>query len=186
MAIGNAKRFNVFKRDGFQCQYCGRKPPEVILEVDHIIPRSKGGDNDSLNLITACFECNRGKRDKLLQDVPVSRAEIIKIERERARQTKLYNEHLIQIRKELDDDVKIIGLHWFNSIQNEKDAYVFGKARIPSVRTFLRHIPREEILDAVDIAYDRFGAFSSEDNDYKMWKYFCGICWRKIKGGQNG
>jgi CRISPR/Cas system Type II protein with McrA/HNH and RuvC-like nuclease domain len=54
-------RFKVFKRDNFRCQYCGRTSDETILEVDHIIPRSKGGNEDFGNLITACRECNRGK-----------------------------------------------------------------------------------------------------------------------------
>jgi 5-methylcytosine-specific restriction endonuclease McrA len=36
-------RFEVFKRDAFKCQYCGKSAPEVTLEVDHIIPVSKGG-----------------------------------------------------------------------------------------------------------------------------------------------
>ena len=63
-------RFEVFQRDGFTCQYCGGKPPEVVLEVDHIMPRSKNGSDDMENLITSCFDCNRGKRDKNLTDVP--------------------------------------------------------------------------------------------------------------------
>lgn len=36
-------RFDVFKRDKFQCVYCGRMPPDVTLEVDHIIPKACGG-----------------------------------------------------------------------------------------------------------------------------------------------
>ena len=54
-------RFEIFKRDNFTCVYCGKKPPEVILEVDHIIPRKEGGDDDPSNLATSCFSCNRGK-----------------------------------------------------------------------------------------------------------------------------
>jgi 5-methylcytosine-specific restriction endonuclease McrA len=49
-------RFEVFKRDSFACQYCGNKAPDVVLEVDHINPVSKGGDNSILNLITSCFD----------------------------------------------------------------------------------------------------------------------------------
>ena len=59
-------RFQVLQRDNFTCQYCGRKAPEVILHVDHKIPKSKGGKSNQDNLITACFECNMGKLDKLL------------------------------------------------------------------------------------------------------------------------
>jgi len=56
-------RFEVLRRDGFRCQYCGRSSSDgdVILEVDHIVPVSKGGTNDLNNLITSCRECNRGK-----------------------------------------------------------------------------------------------------------------------------
>ena len=55
-------RFEVLKRDNFTCQYCGRKSPEVELEVDHIEPYSKTKDNSLENLITACKDCNRGKK----------------------------------------------------------------------------------------------------------------------------
>ena len=43
MPISKKLRFEVFKRDGFQCAYCGKTPPEVSLEVDHIQPKSKKG-----------------------------------------------------------------------------------------------------------------------------------------------
>jgi len=69
MAVGKRLRFEVFKRDGFCCQYCGRRPPDVVLELDHIDPRVSGGSDDELNLITSCFDCNRGKADKKLGDV---------------------------------------------------------------------------------------------------------------------
>lgn len=61
-------RFEVFKRDSFTCQYCGRSVPDVILEVDHIKPVSKGGDNEIINLITSCRDCNRGKSDREITD----------------------------------------------------------------------------------------------------------------------
>lgn len=67
-ALGKKTRFEVFKRDKFTCQYCGRSAPDVILEVDHIQPVAKDGDDDIMNLITSCFDCNRGKRDKELSD----------------------------------------------------------------------------------------------------------------------
>lgn len=61
-------RFQVLKRDNNTCQYCGSRPPFAVLEVDHKIPRSRGGTDDLDNLVTSCFNCNRGKRDNLLTD----------------------------------------------------------------------------------------------------------------------
>ena len=66
--LSQKTRFEVFKRDKFTCQYCGRSAPEVILEVDHVKPVAKGGTNDIMNLVTACWECNHGKGAKELSD----------------------------------------------------------------------------------------------------------------------
>jgi 5-methylcytosine-specific restriction endonuclease McrA len=54
-------RFAVLQRDGHKCVSCGKSPPEVVLEIDHKKPFSKGGSNNINNLQTLCFECNRGK-----------------------------------------------------------------------------------------------------------------------------
>ena len=67
-ALSKKIRFEVFKRDKFTCQYCGRAAPEVVLQCDHIDPVANGGTNDILNLITSCFDCNNGKRDVPLAD----------------------------------------------------------------------------------------------------------------------
>jgi len=61
-AIPDSTRFEVFKRDQFKCQYCGRCAPEIVLEIDHVDPHSKGGSDEILNLITSCRDCNSGKR----------------------------------------------------------------------------------------------------------------------------
>jgi hypothetical protein len=66
-SIAPSRRFQVLRRDGFTCTYCGRQPPEVSLQVDHVIPWSKGGTHDLANLRTACMECNLGKSDTLLE-----------------------------------------------------------------------------------------------------------------------
>lgn len=66
--LSKSIRFEVFKRDKFTCQYCGRAAPDVVLHVDHIQPVAKDGDNDILNLVTACRDCNAGKSDKTLSD----------------------------------------------------------------------------------------------------------------------
>lgn len=59
--IGPKLRFEVFKRDNYTCQYCGKSGDGIKLHVDHIRPVASGGGNDRMNLITACAECNMGK-----------------------------------------------------------------------------------------------------------------------------
>lgn len=59
--ISTRTRFEVLKRDGFTCQYCGRKAPNVELHVDHVQAVVRGGKNDMDNLTSACADCNLGK-----------------------------------------------------------------------------------------------------------------------------
>ena len=59
----NSLRYEVLRRDGFKCLTCGANGGESKLEVDHIIPVSKGGLTEPDNLQSLCFDCNRGKRD---------------------------------------------------------------------------------------------------------------------------
>jgi 5-methylcytosine-specific restriction endonuclease McrA len=53
----------VFARDGWSCQYCGTSHGN--LTVDHVIPRSKGGNSSWENIVTCCAPCNRRKGDRL-------------------------------------------------------------------------------------------------------------------------
>lgn len=59
--ISLSLRFSVYARDKHTCQYCGGKPPEVVLQLDHVYPVSLGGTNKIDNLLTACRDCNSGK-----------------------------------------------------------------------------------------------------------------------------
>ena len=58
------KRFRIYMRDKFRCQYCGDKKPAGELTLDHILPRSRGGDNSPVNVVTACVACNNRKGDR--------------------------------------------------------------------------------------------------------------------------
>lgn len=64
--VSKGVRFEIFKRDGFTCQYCGAMPPDTVLHVDHILAIVEGGGHDDDNLITACEACNIGKGRKIL------------------------------------------------------------------------------------------------------------------------
>ena len=51
-------RRNIFARDRGRCQYCGKKYPTSELSLDHVIPRSRGGDVSWANIVCACVKCN--------------------------------------------------------------------------------------------------------------------------------
>lgn len=63
-------RYQILDRDGRKCVACGRSPKihGVVLHIDHIIPKSKGGTYDPNNLQTLCTDCNLGKSDVLLEE----------------------------------------------------------------------------------------------------------------------
>jgi len=56
-----ASRPRVYKRDHYQCVYCGSNKD---LTLDHVIPKSRGGGNEWTNLVTSCFKCNLKKGNK--------------------------------------------------------------------------------------------------------------------------
>lgn len=57
-------RRNLMIRDHFQCQYCGKRPSQRDLNVDHVVPRSRGGQDSWENLVVSCRGCNlrKGRR----------------------------------------------------------------------------------------------------------------------------
>lgn len=179
MAVGKKKRFEVFKRDAFTCQYCGRTPPAIVLECDHVIAVANGGTDDEHNLITSCFDCNRGKRDTPLTAVVPSVSERMEREREAAEQVADYNAFLAVRKAREDADIDEVGRVWFNQFKRRKNHWAFGPSRIPSIRTFLRKLTVTEILEAVEIAHQRMPANGNDDN--RTFRYFCGVCWNNIR-----
>lgn len=64
--IAPYSKYNVFIRDDFTCIYCGDKPE--ILTIDHLKPKSKGGQTEYTNVITSCKKCNLKKGNKTLKE----------------------------------------------------------------------------------------------------------------------
>lgn len=71
MAITKRTRFEVLRRDNHTCQYCGAKAPDVVLHIDHIMPKALGGSDSPDNLATACAGCNSGKTS-IMPDSPLA------------------------------------------------------------------------------------------------------------------
>jgi 5-methylcytosine-specific restriction endonuclease McrA len=54
-------RNRIYRRDNYECVYCGSKKD---LTLDHVIPKSRGGKNEWVNLVTSCFKCNIKKSNR--------------------------------------------------------------------------------------------------------------------------
>ena len=62
-------RRNLYRRDGFCCQYCNRSYAPSKLSIDHVLPRSRGGRTTWENCVLACVRCNRKKGSRLPHEV---------------------------------------------------------------------------------------------------------------------
>ena len=172
--IKKSLRFDVFKRDRFACQYCGATPPRVLLEVDHIHPVAKGGDNGIDNLITACEACNRGKSAKLLSNIPVNLAEKAAITAEKEEQIAGFEAVMRARRQRLDNDAWEVAESWMDSYGVD---YV-TKADLRSIRNFVDKLGKDGVLDAINRAVSKF---PSRWEQSRGFQYLCGTCWGIIK-----
>ncbi len=175
MTISKKTRFEVFKRDGFRCGYCGGIPPKVTLEVDHIEPVSKGGLDDPINLITACFECNRGKGAVRLDQLPLSQKYEVEILIEKEEQAREYHKYVGIREQRINEEIDMV-LHILQSIERGGIYKLGNNKERQSIKTFLKQLSFDEVFEAAEIAISR------QHTQWYAFKYFCGICWRKIKG----
>jgi Fe-S oxidoreductase len=173
--ISKRTRFEVFKRDGFSCKYCGQSPPDTVLEVDHVIPVSGGGSNHADNLVTACVACNRGKSNTPLSSVPPDlRQRAMEVAE---READIFSQSLVfaakreriereawEVVQELFNGTDEINAGWFRSIER-----------------FIELLGLEECIEAARIAL-RAPVYK----DRKRFLYFCGVCWRRVRalGGE--
>lgn len=172
--IRKSVRFEVFKRDCFTCQYCGATPPGVVLEVDHIDPVAAGGTNDEGNLVTACFDCNRGKAARSLNVAPESLSDRAARVAEAEEQLAGYRAIMREVEERKEADVWEVIEALFGATETTH-------ARFQSVARFLERLPLHEVKDAANIARG-----AKPWSEPQRFKYFCGICWRKIERAQDG
>lgn len=171
--LGNRLRFEVFKRDGFTCMYCGNKPPQIVLEVDHIVPVSKGGTNSIENLVCSCFSCNRGKAANLLGVLPNSA-----IEENTREKVKQYAEYIkwIKEKAKLDEQaIDFVCAVYETYIEGYTPSERFRK----TILDFIQRIGIEDTTKAMQISCSRM-------KEHHIYKYFCGVCWSMYKQKTGG
>jgi hypothetical protein len=180
MALPKRLRFEVFKRDSFTCQYCGRKAPDVVLHVDHVHPRSQGGSDDLLNLVTSCVECNLGKGPRQLSDASAVEKQRIQLEQLQERKEQI--EMMVEWQRSL------MGLEqhaaanaadfWSELLEHRFHLTAPGEDQL---KELIDRFGLQEVLEAMRIAVRRYvkstgsGAISQADVE-TAWSKIGGIC----------
>lgn len=178
--VSKKTRFEVFKRDSFTCQYCGRSAPDVVLECDHIIPLADGGDNEIENLITSCFDCNRGKGKRRLDEKEV--LSIREGQLEKAQAIKEQTEMLIQWKQDLHsiDEMQIDAIEELCCLEDDKILSVSGRNKILRL---IRKFGFQEVYESTSISFCRYFNGSEKSWNHAFDK-IGGVCYnRKYRSG---
>jgi hypothetical protein len=169
-------RFEVLRRDGYACRYCGAAAPEATLTIDHVLPTTLGGTDTADNLVTACTPCNIGK-SSIAPDQPM----VEKISDDALRWAAAVKEAAaasLMAHEEATAYADAVLDEWFK--------HTWGWQRLPApvpedARPGLdgfrvRGLPIEILTHAATIALtnDKVAAGGK-------WRYFMGIAWNKLR-----
>jgi len=178
-STGKRLRFEIFKRDGFRCVYCGNSPVETPLHVDHVLPVAEGGTNDPANLVTACQSCNGGKAAVPLEAKalpPRATAEEMGDHAEQIREYLAAQRLLDEARKAVVDSIHF---YWEERIGGMNVKMYDRLGRIS------QEWPIETIHEAIEITAGRLGTPGQEynpDTADRQCRYFQAILRNKREG----
>ncbi len=175
-AISKKTRFEIFKRDRFTCRYCGKHSPEVILEVDHILPVAEGGSNDLLNLVTSCRGCNQegcaAARSTAETDLQFDQAGAMADEIE---QTEMMAAWYQELREARDRHLKIV-VEEFEAATRGR--YRITERHLPGIKRLMSRFSLVEIVDATEILAWQFeeGKAPTDYGAASLIRWVAGIC----------
>lgn len=164
-------RFEVLRRDGHRCRYCGAGPEEKPLQVDHVIPEALGGTNDPSNLATACEPCNGGKSSTTPDAPTVDQVADDALRWSAAMQAAA---QLKEQEIEFQDKLR----HWF------MEEWLSYTPRVPLPGDWEYAIDRLDaaglnvalFLEAIKATMRARGVLAEN-----RFRYFCGVAWNMIK-----
>lgn len=176
-AIRPKLRFQVFARDEFTCQYCGRTPEQddVVLNIDHTVSVKDGGTNDIENLVTSCFDCNIGKGAKSVLKRTRTEQDLqdeIDMAKERLEQIKALNKKKKSLAK-VKEQISTQETQWARDITDDSlqnNLYV----EIQKVRSNGTY-SSDVLSDALDITYKKHKTRNFETIP-KFISYLQGVC----------
>ena len=180
MGVSKKDRFEVFKRDKFTCQYCGRSAPDVTLEVDHIQPRSKGGSDDLLNLVTSCRDCNAGKSNRELSDDAVIRQRKSQLDELQERREQL--EMMMEWQKSLLDLEEVAITELAELWDKLVPGYRLSDTGLQSLRKMALKYSTLELAEAMRTSASQYLVYQPNQENptqasvEKAWEYVPRIC----------
>jgi hypothetical protein len=172
MAVTKRTRYEVLRRDGHACRYCGGAAPDVVLTVDHVTPVALGGSDKPENLVAACKDCNAGKSSSSPDETLVEQVSDDAIRWSRALREAAeggmtafterdeYRRRFIQAWAHWDKPCDHLDGGWYGTVS----------------RWCELGLPFELLNEAIDIAWSNLRVKISG-----VFPYMCGIAWARLR-----
>lgn len=170
MAVSKRTRFEVLRRDNYTCRYCRSASNE--LTVDHVTPVALGGLDDPTNLVAACRDCNAGKGSSAPDQAFV--ADVDRDALRWARAISVAAEKVDDESAERDQFLDYLSREWMGRVPHAPS--LPDDWAVSAWAFFKRGLPVSAMDEAIDIA-----AVTDAVPNRARWKYFCGICWNKLR-----
>jgi hypothetical protein len=173
VGLSKRTRFEIFKRDGFKCVYCGATPVDRPLHVDHVEAVAEGGDNDPANLVTACDSCNLGKSAVPLEAKALGTGRVTEADADHAEQIRDYLAVQREVAKAKREVVDSLVDYWCESLGADR----YPRELPARLASALREWPLPALMEAIGIVGAKFpGSFGTA-----TLRYFYGILrnWRE-------
>jgi len=178
MSVSKKLRFEIFERDDFTCQYCGRNPLDhnVVLEIDHAISKKDDGEDDEENLVTSCFDCNRGKSKKsVILKKKIDVKQELKNSKEQLEQVKKMSE-VARIKKQIESS----RLTWIDDLIGNYGENLRSMVKKAVKKEISYGVPVSLLQECIEITENQFSDKKFYIVDFV--KYFYGVLRNKKNG----
>lgn len=176
MAISKRLRYEILRRDNHTCRYCGRAAPAVALTVDHVLPTALGGDDAPQNLVAACADCNAGKASSN-PDQPI----VDQVSDDHIRWARAIKQASALMAEDLDAARRLnveFDEIWAEELTDVMDREAWRdddwSETLDNFRS--RGLTQSTIIDALLRTIN-----ASHVSRNNRWRYFCGICWARLR-----
>jgi len=176
MAVSKRLRYEILRRDGHKCRYCGATAPDVPLRVDHVTPVALGGTDTPDNLVASCEPCNNGKSSATVDAATVAAVSDDALRWATAMQQAADNLRQQDTPKtEYRDAFLAEWNRWHVGKDETKKVPLDNDWKLSIERFRVAGVPTWVWADIVDI-----GMANKKVKPENTFRYCCGIAWNKV------